>query len=197
MTISAATHHSALRLQPLRGHRGHRLARGRAAARQRARRERRARRQAGHRPVHQAREVRRGAEAGRARGGRAPDPQPARGARARAPRRSAGRGRRSCFAISARRRTATRSTHFAVYVAVIGFFKARDALKRLPALIAQAQDWRHARRSRAVVAARRCGCSSATTRGRAPQRIGDPRGLASSSARSSAGTTAARSPPRS
>ena len=46
VTISASTHHSALRLQPLRGHRGDRLARGRAAARQRARRERRARRQA-------------------------------------------------------------------------------------------------------------------------------------------------------
>jgi hypothetical protein len=30
-------------------------------------------------------------------------------------------------------------THFAVYVVVIGFFKIRDALKRLPALIAQAK----------------------------------------------------------
>ena len=30
-------------------------------------------------------------------------------------------------------------THFAVYVVVIGFFKLRDALKRLPALIAQAK----------------------------------------------------------
>ena len=30
-------------------------------------------------------------------------------------------------------------THFAVYLAVIGFFKFRDAVKRLPALIAQAK----------------------------------------------------------
>ena len=47
------------RLQPLRGHRGRRLAGDRAAARQRARRERRARREARHRPVRRAREVRR------------------------------------------------------------------------------------------------------------------------------------------
>ena len=50
------------RLQPLRGHRGDRLAGGRAAARQRARRGRRAGRLAGDRPVRGAGEVRAGAE---------------------------------------------------------------------------------------------------------------------------------------
>jgi hypothetical protein len=30
-------------------------------------------------------------------------------------------------------------THFAVYVVVIGFFKGRDAVRRLPALVAQAR----------------------------------------------------------
>ena len=54
-------------LQPLRGHRGDRVAGGRAAARQRARRGRRARRRAGDRPVRRARAVRPGARARKAR----------------------------------------------------------------------------------------------------------------------------------
>ncbi len=54
VTISAATHHSKVGLQPLRGDDGDRVARGRAAARARARRERRARRLAGHRAVRRS-----------------------------------------------------------------------------------------------------------------------------------------------
>ena len=63
-TITAANQHSKTRLQPLRGHRGDRLARDRAPARQRARRERRARRLARDRAVRDARAFRPGAEAG-------------------------------------------------------------------------------------------------------------------------------------
>ncbi len=51
------------RLQPVRGHRGHRRTGGRARARSDDRRGRRARRPAGRRPVRQARALRRGAHA--------------------------------------------------------------------------------------------------------------------------------------
>ena len=55
VTISAATHHSKARLQPLRGHGGDRVARARPAAWPRAGRRRRARRGAGRRRVRRAR----------------------------------------------------------------------------------------------------------------------------------------------
>ena len=63
VTISAATHHSKSDYNLYEGTTVTGLARGRAAARPRPRRERRARRLAGHRPVRQARALRRGAEA--------------------------------------------------------------------------------------------------------------------------------------
>ena len=65
VTISASDPPLPLGLQPLRGHRGRRLAGGRAAARQRDRRGRRAAREARQRPVHQARPAERGAQARR------------------------------------------------------------------------------------------------------------------------------------
>ena len=91
----------------------------------------------GTRPVHQAREVRRRAEARRARGGQRLIRSPYE-ALALALLDGALGAAVLVFAVSAAgARDAL--THFAVYVVVIGFFKIRDALKRLPALIAQAK----------------------------------------------------------
>ncbi len=119
-TITVGDRPLEVRLQPVRGHRGHRDAGARAPARQRPGRERRARRLAGDRPVRQAGEVRPRAEGRRGRPGVRTGDSPGtvpglsplglNGSRSSGSRRSASRsGCRARSTRAARRRAAGRS----------------------------------------------------------------------------------------
>ncbi len=131
VTISASTHHSRSDYNLYEGTEVTGLARRRAPARQRARRERRARGEAGARPVHQACAVRRGAQTRRA-GERLLTRSPLATLLLALGDGALAAGALALAISHGRRRDAL--AHFAVYLAIVLFFKARDAARRVPAL---------------------------------------------------------------